>query len=286
MISNSQSQESWDTVIKPVSGWFDFDLRDLWKYRDLIRLFVKRDFVVFYKQTILGPLWYLIQPLFTTVVFTVIFKRVANISTDGIPGFLFYLAGTVMWTYFANCLTKTSTTFTKNAGIFGKVYFPRLTIPVSVVIINIAQFVIQFALFLCFYFYFIYKGSLIKPTVYIYTLPLLVIQMALLGLGFGILISSLTTKYRDLKFLVQFGVQLWMYATPIVYPLSTISVKYQKYFMLNPMTSVVELFRLGFLGSGTVSRELIAVNWLITVVVLLAGLVMFSKIEKDFMDTV
>ena len=207
-----REQEKWDLVIQPRKQWFDLHLQDLWRYRDLIFLFVKRDFVTFYKQTAFGPLWYIIQPLFTTIVFTVIFGKVARISTDGVPPFLFYLAGNVAWNYFASCLNETSTTFVKNAGIFGKVYFPRLTVPVSVVIINLVKFGIQLALFLGFYIYFIARGSPVRPTFPILLFPVLILQMAVLSLGAGILVSSLTIKYRDLIFVMTFAVQLWMYA--------------------------------------------------------------------------
>ena len=210
--------EEWTTIITPRSGWFDLKLRELWKYRDLIALFVRRDFVSVYKQTILGPLWFLLQPLFSTVVFTIIFGRIAHIPTDGLPQSLFYMAGIVTWNYFSACLTKTSDTFVVNANIFGKVYFPRLTVPVSVVITNLVTFAIQFGLFLLFICYYSLQGAAIKPNVYIFLTPLLLVQMAALGLGFGILVSSMTTKYRDLAYVVTFGVQLWMYATPVVYP--------------------------------------------------------------------
>ena len=214
--SELSKQEHWDLVIKPKTGWFDIHLGELYRYRDLIYMFVKRDFVTFYKQTILGPLWYIIQPLVNTLVFTIIFGKIAKISTDGIPPFLFYMAGTVVWGYFAACLTGTSNTFVSNAGIFGKVYFPRLTVPVSNVIIGLLQFGIQFVLFLGFLIYFIWRGAEIHPNYFIFAMPLVLLQMAILGLGFGILISSLTTKYRDLTFAMGFGVQLWMYATPVV----------------------------------------------------------------------
>lgn len=215
MKKNSQ----WDLVLKPRTGWFDIDFRELWRYRDLIIMFVKRDFVTFYKQTILGPLWYIIQPLFTTVVFTIIFGRVAHISTDGLPPFLFYMAGNIMWGYFASSLNSTSNTFNANAVIFGKVYFPRLTVPISVVLVNFVQYIIQFTLFICFYLYFWSKGATVNPNGYIFLLPLLLIQMAMLSFGIGILLSSLTTKYKDLRFALGFIIQLWMYGTPIVYPL-------------------------------------------------------------------
>jgi lipopolysaccharide transport system permease protein len=277
---------NWDMVIRPVSGWFDIDLKALWRYRDLIMLFVRRDFVAVYKQTILGPLWYLIQPIMTTLVFTVIFGRVAKISTDGLPPFLFYLSGVVGWRYFADCLSKTSNTFVANAGIFGKVYFPRLCIPLSVVISNLIGFGIQFALFVGFLIYYWAKGAAVHPQTAVLMLPFLMIQMAALGLGCGIIVSSMTTKYRDLTHLVTFGVQLWMYATPIVYPTSQIPEKWQWLIALNPMAPIVEAFRYAFLGVGTVNIANIMTSIVTTIVLLALGIVLFSRIEKSFMDTV
>jgi lipopolysaccharide transport system permease protein len=278
--------DQWTTVIKPVSGWFEIHLSEIWKYRDLIMLFVRRDFVSVYKQTILGPLWFLIQPIFTTIVFTVIFGRVAKIPTDGLPQPLFYLSGIVGWNYFSNCLNKTSDTFVSYAHIFGKVWFPRLTVPISNVISNLITFAIQFALFLCFYAYFYLKGAAIAVSPMIVLFPLLLLQMAALGLGFGIIVSSLTTKYRDLSQLVGFGVQLWMYATPIVYPASQIPAKYQWIIALNPMAPIIEAFRYAFLGVGTVYPWQMGLSAAITMLVLLSGIVLFSRIEKSFMDTV
>ena len=280
------TEENWDLVIKPKRGWFDLDLKDIWRYRDLIGLFVKRDFVVFYKQTILGPLWYLIQPLFTTFVFTIMFGNIAKISTDGIPPFLFYLSGTVGWNYFANCLNGTSNTFINNAGIFGKVYFPRLIIPISTVIINMAQFLIQMSLFLVMYLFYYLTGTDIHPSIWVLGIPLALLQMALLGLGMGILISSLTTKYRDLVFLMTFGVQLWMYATPVVYPSSIIPKQYLAYYMLNPMASVIETFRYAFLSHGTLEPAYMAISWGVTLIILFLGVILFHRVEKSFMDTV
>ena len=277
---------NWDLIIRPNAGWFDLHLGDLFKYRDLIYLFVKRDFVTFYKQTILGPLWYIIQPLVNTAIFTVIFGKVAKIPTDGIPPFLFYMSGTVAWGYFATCLNGTSNTFVKNAQIFGKVYFPRLTAPVSVVITGLFQFGIQFVLFLCFYFYFLNSGSDIKPNILILTIPLILFQMAVLGLGTGILVSALVTKYRDLTFAMTFVVQLWMYLTPVVYPLSQVPEKFRMIYVINPMASIVESFRAAFMGVSSVKPEHIAISVSVTILIFLAGLVMFSKVEKTFVDTV
>ncbi len=276
----------WDLIIKPKTGWFAIDLHELWCYRDLIGMFVKRDFVTLYKQTILGPLWYIIQPLFTTLVFTVIFGSVAKIPTDSLPPFLFYMAGNVMWGYFAGSLTATSNIFNTNAAIFGKVYFPRLTVPLATVIVNFLQFLIQLVLFLGFYFYFMMNGTPIQPTLWILALPILLVQMALLSFGLGILLSSMTTKYKDLRFAMAFVVQLWMYATPIVYPLSQIPEWLLPYYILNPMVALVESFRYMFFGTSSIQLSQIAVSWAVTIFLVFAGVVLFSRIEKTFMDTV
>jgi len=247
---------------------------------------VRRDFVAQYKQTILGPAWFFLQPLFTTIVFTVVFGRIAKIPTDGVPDFIFYMSGTVCWAYFSACLQQTSRTFVSNAGIFGKVYFPRLVVPTSVVISNILKFAIQFVLFLLFLAFFYYRGAPVAPNLGALLLPLYLLQMALLGLGCGILISAVTTKYRDLMLLVEFGAQLWMYATPVVWPLSQVPEKYRILLALNPMTSVIEGFRQGFLGRSALDPDLLLVGWATTLTLLLCGLVLFSRVEKTFMDTV
>jgi len=274
------------TIIKPKTGWFDINVSDHYKYQDLIWLFVRRNFVTIYKQTVLGPLWLIIQPLLTTLVFTIIFGRIAKLPTDGLPPFLFYMCGNTAWAYFANCLNGTANTFVSNAGLFGKVYFPRLTVPISVVITNLISFVIQFSLFLALILYFVFKGMVIHPNLWILYLPVLLVQMALLGLGFGIVISSATTKYRDLANLVGFGVQLWMYFTPIVYPLSQIPAKWQQLYLLNPMAPVIETFRYAFLGTGSLPGGALATSATITLAILLIGVLMFSRTEKTFMDTV
>jgi lipopolysaccharide transport system permease protein len=283
---NGSNNTQWTSIIKPITGWFDIHLGELWRYRDLIMLFVRRDFVAVYKQTILGPLWFLLQPLFTTIVFTVIFGRIAKIPTDGLPQILFYLSGIVTWNYFANCLNKTSDTFVANAGIFGKVWFPRLSVPISIVISNLITLGIQFMLFLGFWVYFLLRGKAINPQPLILILPLLILQMAALGLGCGIIISSLTTKYRDLTQLVGFGVQLWMFATPVVYPISRIPQQFQWIIALNPMAPIVELFRYSFLGAGTIVPWHIVLSVLNTAIILFIGIILFSRIEKSFMDTV
>lgn len=284
----SAEEEEWDLEIRPRSGWFELHLEDLWRYRDLVRMFVRRDFVAQYKQTILGPLWFLIQPLLTTLTFTVIFSGVAQLSTDGLPPLLFYLAGTTPWNYFSTCVTKTSTTFTANANIFGKVYFPRLVTPLSIVISTLIQFGIQFALLLVMLFWYLYKGTPLHPNwlAILGMTPLLILLMASLGLGFGIIVSSLTTKYRDLSFLVTFGIQLAMYATPVVYPLSSVSEKYRAWLELNPMTSIVEAFRAVYLGAGTFSWPALGYSTIFTVITLALGVLIFNRVEKTFMDTV
>ena len=284
-LTNKES-ENWTMIIKPKRSLFDVDLAELWRYRDLIGLFVRRDFVSKYKQTILGPLWFIIQPLITTLMFTVVFGNIAGIPTDGIPKMLFYLTGIVGWTYFATCLNDTSQTFIKNASIFGKVYFPRLALPISVVISNLVSFLIQFVLVLCFLAYFMIVGSDVHPNINVLLIPVLMLLIAGLGLGFGIIISSLTTKYRDLTHLVSFGVSLWMYATPIIYPLSEIPEKYKLFVLANPMTPIVETFKVALLGVGEVNYYQLMYSFGFTVAVLVVGVLIFNKVEKSFMDTV
>ena len=279
-------EENWTTIIKPKTGWFDINLKELIQYKDLIVMFVKRDFKTMYKQTILGPLWIIINPLLTTLMFTVVFGNIANIPTDGMPQIVFYMLGTTVWTYFSSCLTKTSSTFTGNAAIFGKVYFPRLVTPISTVISGLINFGVQFLMFLGFMAYFMIKGSPIEPNLWILITPLLLVQLAALALGFGIIISSMTTKYRDLAVLVTFGVQLWMYATPVVYPASQIGGKLKTLMMLNPVSPIVESFRYAFLGSGSIPWNYLGISVVTTLVVLFAGVVLFSRVEKTFMDTV
>jgi len=285
---SASPDEGWDLVIRPKDSWLDLQLEDLWRYRDLLWMFVRRDFVAVYKQTILGPLWFFIQPLLTTLVFTVVFSGMAQIPTAGLPPMLFYLAGTTAWNYFAACLTKTSTTFTANAGLFGKVYFPRLITPLSIVVSNLIQFGIQFTLFFAFFGYYLGMGAGIQPDwpAIILLTPLLLLIMGLLGLGCGIIISSLTTKYRDMQFLVGFGVQLLMYGTPVIYGLSSIPEKYRPWIQANPMTPIIECFRSVYLGSGTWSAGSLAYSAGFTLVTLFLGLLIFHRVEKTFMDTV
>ena len=278
--------EQWDMVIQPQRGLLDLRLGELWRYRDLVLLFVRRDFVSVYKQTILGPLWYLIQPLLTTLVFTVIFGNIASLPTDGLPPFLFYMSGTVIWSYFADCLNKTSQTFVANAGLFGKVYFPRLAVPVSILLSNLISLGIQFGLFLAFALYFWLAGANVQPNIRVLLTPLLLLMMAGLGLGFGIIISSLTTRYRDLRFLVGFGVQLWMYATPVIYPISSVPERYQPLIYANPLTSIVEAFRYAYLGAGSVDGWQLLYSFVFMLVVLFLGVLLFNRIEATFMDTV
>ena len=283
----SMEDENWTMTIEPQRSLLDLRLGELWRYRDLVMLFVRRDFVSVYKQTVLGPLWYLIQPLLTTLTFTVIFGNIASLPTDGLPQFLFYMSGTVVWSYFASCLTKTSETFVQNANLFGKVYFPRLAVPVSILFSNLITFLIQFAMFLVFVLYFVLRGTDIQINwLWIALSPLLILMMAGLGLGFGIIISSLTTKYRDLRFLVQFGVQLLMYATPVIYPVSSIPARFQWIILANPMTPVIEAFRYAFLGAGTVDINHLLYSFGFMLVVVILGSIIFNRVEQTFMDTV
>ncbi len=282
----TNSTNDWDLIIRPQRGWWDLHLEDLWRYRDLIQLFVWRDFVAAYKQTILGPLWYPIQPIASAIVFTVIFGNIAKLPTDGLPPFLFYMAGNTVWGYFSACLTSTSNTFTNNAGIFGKVYFPRLSVPISTVISNLISLSIRLGVFLAFLIYFMLTGSAVHPNLWILALPVLLLIMAGLGLGFGIIISSLTTKYRDLQQLVGFGVQLLMYATPVIYPLSTVTGIWRWLILANPMTPVVEIFRLAFLGTSSIQPVFLIYSAGFALVVLLTGVLIFNHVENTFMDTV
>ena len=281
-----QGNNSYHVEILPKRGLFEINIKEIWDYKDLIFLFVKRTFVSQYKQTILGPAWAVIQPLLTTLVFTVVFGGLAGLPTDGIPNFLFYMCGTICWNYFSTNLTVTSTTFVSNAAIFGKVYFPRLVLPISTVITNLISFGIQLCTFLVFGIIYMFNGYSIHPNWCILLFPLLLIQMAMLSLGFGIIISALTTKYRDLAMLVSFGVQLWMYATPVAYSSTLIPEKWLGLYMLNPMAPIIETFRYGFFGSGTVTIMYIFISWFITILVLCIGVILFNKVEKTFMDTV
>lgn len=279
-------QDNWDLVIEGKTSLFDLKLREVWRYRDLLWMFVKRDFVSFYKQTVLGPLWFLIQPLFTTIIFTFVFGNLAGLSTDGLPQPLFYLAGVTAWNYFADCITKTSTVFKDNSNIFGKVYFPRLIMPLSIVTSNLVRFGVQMLLFVGMWGYFWVKGTDLHITPAIALFPLLVLMMALLGLGLGLIITAMTTKYRDLSFLVQFGVQLLMYITTVIYPLSAAPAKYRWLIELNPMTGIIEAFRYAFLGKGEFTFWSLGYSALVTITILVLGVVIFNKTERNFVDTV
>ncbi|WP_202985617.1 ABC transporter permease [Pedobacter planticolens] len=283
----NKSLKNWE--ILPSSKLFELKLKEVWAYRDLLGLLVRRDFVSFYKQTILGPLWFFIQPLFTTIIFTFIFGNLAGISTDGLPKPLFYMAGITAWNYFADCLTKTSTVFKDNAAIFGKVYFPRLIMPLSIVASNLVRFGVQMILFILMILYYYVNGAQFSISWAIILFPFIIVLMALLGLGAGMIISAMTTKYRDLAFLVGFGVQLLMYATTVIYPLSSAIEKYPKYSWViefNPMTPIIETFRYGFLGEGSFSWTSLGYATSVTAVLLIIGIIVFNKVEKTFIDTV
>ena len=285
----TESQEGWTTVIKPKEKLLQVDFKELWRYRDLTSLFVRRNITTQFKQTILGPLWYIIQPTMTVIMYMVVFGGIANISTDGLPQPLFYLSGICLWQYFNDCLSKTSSTFTANAGIFGKVYFPRMVVPISTVVSNLLRFAIQFGLFLVVYA--IYQLWIIPGQIhtnwYALLLPVLVMMLAGLALGFGILFSSMTTKYRDMSLLLDYFVRLWMYATPVIYPLSTITNAKLRFVMsLNPLTGIVEAFKYGMLGEGQFSWAMLAYSFGFMVVLLAIGVVIFNRVQRTFMDTV
>ena len=283
------ANNEWDIIIEPRKKLFSLDLGEVWRYRDLLTMYVKRDIVTMYKQTILGPLWYVIQPLFTTIMFMFVFGGIAGIPTDGLPQPLFYMAGIVCWNYFSECLTKCSETFNANQHIFGKVYFPRLVVPFSITISSLLKMAIQFTLFVAVYIFFIGKGFSPQITWYILLVPLLVVMLAGLGLGFGLIISSMTTKYRDLRFLVSFGVQLWMYITPVIYPLSILKTNYPDYvwaIAANPLTSIIETFKLAFLGQGTFEWIYLLYSLAFTIVVMFFGMLTFNKVQRSFMDVI
>ena len=282
-------KEHWDIEIKPRGSNFSLNIKEVWQYRDLLQMYVRRDVVTIYKQTVLGPLWFIIQPLFTTIMYMFVFGNIAQIPTDGLPQPLFYLSGILCWGYFSDCMGKASGTFLGNAEVFSKVYFPRLVVPISGVISNLVRLIIQLGLFLAVYFYFVYNGTDIKPNIYILFFPLLVLMLAGLGLGFGILISSVTTKYRDMAILFGFVTGLWMYATPIIYPLSVMKEKYEEYMwiiQLNPLTSIVEALRYGFMGAGTVDWFWLGYSFIVTIIVIILGSWVFNKVERSFIDVV
>jgi len=281
--------EEWDIEIVVQNNWLDLKLKDIWQYRDLLVLLVRRDFVSLYKQTILGPVWFFLQPLFTTIIYTFVFGNLAAIPVDGLPQPLFYLAGITAWNYFTDCFTKTSGVFTTNASLFGKVYFPRLIVPLSIVVSNLIRFGLQFLLFLVVMGVEFFKGAHFQPNAYLLLLPFLLLLMALLGLGLGMIFSALTTKYRDLTFLLAFGVQLMMYLTTVIYPLSFVKTKYPTYAWLveyNPITVIIEAFRYGFLGQGTFTMASLAVTTVSTIIILFFGIIIFNRVERNFVDTV
>ncbi len=279
--------ENWSEIIRPKRHWLDINLKELWRYRDLILLFVRRDFVSVYKQTVLGPLWLFIQPLFTTITFYFVFSRIAKIPTDNVDPILFYLSGITLWNYFSDCFSKTSNTFVANAGIFGKVYFPRLATPISIVISNLIKLGIQVLLFVGIALYRVYfHGAQININETILLLPVLILLMAIMGLGLGIIFSALTTKYRDLSFLLTFGIQLLMYATPIIYPLSFTSGKLHQILSYNPITPIIENFRYAFFGIGYLDISGLIYTTIFSLVVLILGVIIFNRVEKNFMDTV
>jgi lipopolysaccharide transport system permease protein len=288
--THSHNSEHWTEVIEPKSSLFDLQIKEVWRYRDLLMLLVRRDFVATYKQTILGPIWFFLQPLITAYTFQFVFNNIAGIETGTVPSILFYMAGTTLWAYFADCLNKTSTVFRDNAAVFGKVYFPRLIMPLSIVVSNLMKLSIQFTLFFVYWVYYLSTTDLIHPNAAIALLPLLILIMGGLGLGFGLIVTAMTNKYRDLVFLLTFAVQLLMYATPVIYPISSLSMKpgIRTVLMLNPMTPVIETFRYAFLGSGggSFSWGGIIYALVFTIVVVLLGTLIFNKVEKSFMDTV
>ena len=279
--------QKYHTHISSNHKWLDLKLKEVWHYKDLIWLFTKRSFVIQYKQTVLGPAWLFINPIITSLIYTFVFGGIAGMGTDGVPQILFYLTSNAIWTYFAGCLSKNATTFTSNASVFGKVYFPRLTTPISNVLGSIIQFGIQFLLVLGVLIYYVMTGGVTPEWEAFLLIPLVLLHLGLMGMGFGIIVSSMTTKYRDLTVLVTFGVQLWMYATPIVYPLSQLGGgKLSKLMMLNPVTTPVEVFRYAILGQGTIDYLFIAISWAFTILVLVFGIMVFNKVERTFMDTV
>ena len=278
--------QEWTTIINSKNNFFRLNIKEIYQYRDLIMMFVKRHFTVSYKQTILGPLWLIIKPVCAAIMYTIVFTNIAHISTDGAPSILFYMLGNAIWTYFASCLGSNASSFTDNAAIFGKVYFPRLVTPISNVLVNIINFLVQLALVGVVATGYIFKGEVIRPNINILLLPLLILQIGMLGMGCGIIVSSLTTKYRDLTVLVGFGMQLWMYGTPIVYPLSQIPDKLRYIALINPMTSIVETFRNALLGTGEVSYMWLLFSFTLSIIIFIFGTLMFNKVEKNFMDII
>lgn len=279
-------EQKWTTVIKAKTGYFDFDLKELIQYKDLIGLFVKRNYATRYKQTILGPLWLILNPMITVLLYSLVFGGIAGLSTDGSPTLLFYLASNSIWSYFSLCLSQTSNTFNLNVAVFGKVYFPRLTAPISTVITGFLDLSIQVIMLIVGLIIYNFKGIGTGSLYFVWLIPIIAIQMALLSLGCGIIISSLTTKYKDLAVVVTFGIQLWMYVSPVVYSISQIPERYRDIYMLNPIAPIISIWRYAFLGVGDIPWRMWGVSWVITIAVLIIGVCMFSKIEKTFMDTI
>jgi lipopolysaccharide transport system permease protein len=286
MPESLEGEIEWSCVIKPKSKWLDIDLREIIRYRDLIKLFIRRDFVTVYKQTILGPLWFILNPLFTTIIYSFVFGRLAKIPTDGIPQTLFYYGGTMLWSYFSSCLNSGADVFSGNAGLFSKVYFPRLTVPISKVLSNLISVGIQFMTLVAFYIYYVVMGSPVRPNWWLLATPLIIVQLAALGTGFGMIVSALTTKYRDLRQLIGFGVSLWMYATPIVYPLSQVPDNLRWIMAFNPVTAPIEAFRYAMYGVGSMNAGLLWSSTAITCIFLFFGLVLFKHNERTFVDVV
>lgn len=282
----TEENENWTKVIEPKTSLFHLQLKELWRYRDLVVMFIRRDFVSNFKQTILGPLWFFIQPLLTTITYVIIFGRVAKLSTDGLPMLLFYLSGITIWNYFSETLTRTSGVFRENANLFGKVYFPRLTMPVSIVISNLMRFAIQFLLFLGVWGYYLFTTDRVEPNFYLLLTPVLLLIMGILALGLGMITSAMTTKYKDLSFLISFGIQLLMFATPVIYPLSSVPHNYKALIAANPISAVIETFRFGFLGSGSFQWSALGYSFGVSIVILFIGIIVFNRVEKRFTDII
>jgi len=285
-MANTTPIAEWDQVISPHRGWFSINLKELWLYRDLIKLFVRRDLVSQYKQTILGPLYFVITPILATLINTLIFGTIAKLSTDGIPHFLFYMSGNLFWGYFSVCLTSAKDTFTKNVGIFSQVYFPRLSAPISEAISGLARMAIQFMVFFSFYAYFVMEGFELRPSIWVILFPILLLQCALLGIGVGVLLSSFTTKYRDLNFVFSFFIQAWMYASPVVYPISVIPEKYHLLMSINPMVGLIESVRQILFGVSSFRVEYVLIGVAVNIILLFIGVLIFNRVEKNFLDTV
>jgi lipopolysaccharide transport system permease protein len=285
-MADSQDHKQWDITITPGHGYLNFNIKELWRYRDLLMMFVKKDIITVYKQTILGPVWFVVQPVLTSLMFLLVFNGIAKISTGAVPAILFYLLGNVLWSYFSETLNTTSRTFTDNASVFGKVYFPRLVLPLSKIVSGLVKFLIQFGLFAVFLLYYVFVERSVTPNWYMLLAPVWLLVIVFMSLGFGIIITSLTTKYRDLTFLISFGIQLAMFITPVIIPLSEVQGEKRIFFLLNPLTSLFEAFKYGFFGSGTLNW-----NWLMysvgfTAILLLSGILIFNRVEKKFIDTV